>query len=291
MRAFIRFFSSVKPGLFLFLSIVCMGSVICRADEEPKPLAISDTPAAVQKAITNQVAGGKLVEIDRYDRNGETVFHCSLTATNGDDRDFDVADDGTLLSVEVGLSEVPDAVQKTIKSLADGWELGGVDKNLDEPEISFDVEVTKDDKSKSFCVGEDGRILSMEIGLEDAPEVVQKAIKARLGDAKLGTLTKYFDADVITYDVDAASGNLSENSFSVSAEGTILSEQVSLEKVPPPARSTIREKIGDGKILRIDKSLFEKKDGVLPYEVQGRKVGKPFDFSVGPRGRFLGMDQ
>jgi hypothetical protein len=28
----------------------------------------------------------------------------------------------------------------------------------------------------------------------------------------------------------------------------------------------------------------------LPYEVEGRKDGKTFDFSVGPRGRFLGMD-
>jgi hypothetical protein len=34
----------------------------------------------------------------------------------------------------------------------------------------------------------------------------------------------------------------------------------------------------------------EKKAGVLPYEVTGRKDGKPFNFSVGPRGRFLGMD-
>ncbi len=29
---------------------------------------------------------------------------------------------------------------------------------------------------------------------------------------------------------------------------------------------------------------------VLPYEVQGRKDGKPFDFSVGPGGKFLGRD-
>jgi hypothetical protein len=30
--------------------------------------------------------------------------------------------------------------------------------------------------------------------------------------------------------------------------------------------------------------------GVFPFEVEGRKDGKPFDFSVGPKGRFLGMD-
>lgn len=58
----------------------------------------------------------------------------------------------------------------------------------------------------------------------------------------------------------------------------------------PPARKTIREQIGGGKILRIDRSLFEKQAGVLPYEVEGRKDGRPFDFSVGPHGKFLGMD-
>jgi len=54
-------------------------------------------------------------------------------------------------------------------------------------------------------------------------------------------------------------------------------------------RKTIKEQIGDGTRLRIDRSFAEAK-GVMPYEVQGRKNGKPFDFSIGPRGRFLGMD-
>jgi len=75
----------------------------------------------------------------------------------------------------------------------------------------------------------------------------------------------------------------------VELDGSLSSEQVSLDQVPAPAQRTIKNQIGDGKILRIDKS-FVKEKGVLPYEVQGRKDGKPFDFSVGPRGRFLGMN-
>jgi hypothetical protein len=67
-------------------------------------------------------------------------------------------------------------------------------------------------------------------------------------------------------------------------------EQVALEDTIPAVRKTIRQKMGDGKILRIDKSLVEKRMGVLAFEVQGRKDGKPFNFSVGPQGRFLWMD-
>ena len=46
----------------------------------------------------------------------------------------------------------------------------------------------------------------------------------------------------------------------------------------------------DGRILRIDKS-FEPRQGVLPCEIEAHKEGKPFNFSVGPKGRFLGMDE
>ena len=45
-----------------------------------------------------------------------------------------------------------------------------------------------------------------------------------------------------------------------------------------------------GTVLRVDKS-FVKERGVDPFEVEGRKDGKPFDFSVGPRGKFLGMNE
>jgi hypothetical protein len=30
---------------------------------------------------------------------------------------------------------------------------------------------------------------------------------------------------------------------------------------------------------------------VLPYVVEGRKSGAAYNFSVGPKGRFLGIDQ
>jgi len=66
--------------------------------------------------------------------------------------------------------------------------------------------------------------------------------------------------------------------------------EVTLRDVAPKARNSIQSQIGDGKILRIDQSMSEIDKGVLPYQVEGRKDGKPFDFSVGPKGRFLGMD-
>jgi hypothetical protein len=75
----------------------------------------------------------------------------------------------------------------------------------------------------------------------------------------------------------------------VGPNGNLLSVEINQSRVPPAAMRTIETRMGSGKILRINKS-FEKIMGVNPFEVEGRKDGKPFDFSVGPRGRFLGMD-
>ena len=63
-----------------------------------------------------------------------------------------------------------------------------------------------------------------------------------------------------------------------------------LDELTPDVQKTIKEQIGTGTIVRIAKS-FELKKKVQPYEVEGRKDGKPFDFSVGPQGRFLGRDE
>jgi uncharacterized membrane protein YkoI len=282
---------SFKTGIFIFLfSAAAIAAVAAVAADDTKTVALSETPAAVQKTINAQVGGGTLGDIDMTTDGGETIYDASLTATNGDERDFSVADDGTLLSVEVELAETPVAVQKTIRAQALGWELDGIDKNLDDTAISYDVEVTKDGEEKDFTVGDDGTLLSVEVALSNSPAMVHKTIQAQVGGGKLTEIDEMFDDDGIAYDVDMTAIDGQEKSFTVATNGVMVSEQVALEKIIPAARKAIKEKIGDGKILRIDKSLLEKKDGVLPYEVQGRKDGKSFDFNVGPHGKFLGMD-
>jgi uncharacterized membrane protein YkoI len=260
------------------------------AVDDAKPVTISETPPAVQKAIAARTGDGKLDEIDRNNENGETIFEVNFVTKAGDERDFTVADDGTLLSLGVSLAETPVAVQKTIRAQAGGWEVAGINKNVADADISFDVEVTKDGQEKSFNVANDGVLSSQEVALTETPAAVQAAIKTQLGDGRLMSIEEDFDPAGNSFDVEAVAQDGGKKSFSLAPDGRLLSEEVTLEKLPPPARKTIREKIGDGKILRIDRSLSEKKAGVLPYQVEGRKGGKPFDFSVGPHGRFLGMD-
>lgn len=274
---------------FAFLSVCCVSVFTVFADDNSQTVALSETPAAVQKTVNARLGDGEPGDIDKSSSDGETVYDVGLTATDGQERDFTVAEDGMLLSTEVTLAETPAAVQKTIQAQAGGWGLESIDKNLDDPEISYDVEVSKNGQEKSFMVDEDGTLLSAEMTMGEAPAAVQKTIQLQMSDGKLKSIDEMFDDDGVTYDVEVTAKGGRERAFTVAPDGRLLSEEVALDKTSPAVRKTIKEEIGDGKILRIDKALVEKQRGVLPYEVQGRKNGKPFDFSVGPRGKFLGM--
>jgi uncharacterized membrane protein YkoI len=255
-----------------------------------KPVKFSELPVPAQKAVTNQMSGGNLQDIEQTNDDEEMTFDVSFTTKAGEEQDFIVAEDGTVLSIEVELTETPAAVQKTIHAQADGWTLESIDKNVADAEVSYDVTVSKAGREKIFTVALDGSLLSTIISLAEAPVPVQTAIKLQLADGSLKSIEENFDADGNSFDVEISTVEGRRKSFSLTANGDLASEETSLEKISPAARKTIQEKIGAGKILRIDKSLIEKKGGVLPFEVEGRKDGKPFNFSVGPRGRFLGMD-
>ncbi len=266
-----------------------------KAGEDAKTVALADAPSAVQTTIKSHVADGALGDIDKTSGDGETVYEVTFTPKGGEERDFTVADDGTLLSVEMTLSELPAPVRKTIGLEADGWALENVDKNVDETEASYDVEVSTNSggatRTRNFSVAENGDLLSLTLALTNTPAAVQTAIQSQAGGGAVESVEKTFDPDGNQFEVEVVNGDGTKKSFTLTEDGRLYSEEVPLEKVPPGARRTITERVGDGKVLRVEKALLEKKDGVLPYHVESRKDGKEFDFSVGPKGRFLGVDE
>jgi uncharacterized membrane protein YkoI len=278
----------IKQSILVF--ICCAMTATVFADDKSTAVTLAETPTVVREAITARVGDGKLGDISKTTENSETVYDVGLTAKDGQDRDFTMAEDGTLMSTQVTLIETPAAVQKSIQTLAREGEVESIDQSLDDSNVTYDISLTMSDgREKGFTLDVGGMLLSMEVSLAETPAAVQKTIQTEMADDKLENIDKMFDEDGITYDVDVTGKGGREMSYTVAEDGKLISRQVTLEETPPPVRRTIKERIGDGKILRIDRS-FVKNKGVMPYEVQGRKDGKPFDFSVGPRGRFLGMD-
>lgn len=279
----------VRHIVFLFAACVAANELI--AGGISQTVALSETPAAVQKTIQAHSGDGTLGEIDKIQEDGLVTYDVELTAKDGSGRDFTVDENGTLLSVEVALADTPVAVQKSIQNLMSQGKLESIDKNLDDSEVTYDVELTtKDNLGKGVTIADDGSLLSAEVSLSETPEPVRKAIVARLGDSKLETIAKNSDDDGTSYDVEVTTKDGRKKGFTLAASGSLLSEQVMLQEIPRAVRRKVKGYVGNGKLLRIDKS-FVKERGVLPYIVEARKDGKRFDFIVGPRGRFLGMDE
>lgn len=186
-------------------------------------VALAETPAVVQKVIQSQLGKSKLGDIDRASEEGETIYAVDLIGADGQSRSLSVAEDGKWFSLELPLSEAPPPVQKTIRSHLGKGKLEEVSKVHDDGDVSYEAEITVDGKSITLTIGPRGRLLSeeQEVSLKEAPDAVQKAIKANLGGAQLASITKVTEGREITYEVEA-SKNGKEVSFAVAGDGKFL---------------------------------------------------------------------
>jgi len=263
-------------------------AAICTAEESRSTVAFSALPAAVQKAV-QKLGGTDAADFERVEVEGEVSYDGEITAS-GRKREISFGEDGTLLSIELAFNETPPAVQKTVRAVIGAGGLVSIYRTFDGGETGYDVTMTgKDGQERAFTVEENGTVSSTEVALAETPAAVQKTVTGQVGAGKLGTITKYSD-EGITYDVEATAADGRTQEFSVGYDGKMLSIKVTLEETGADVQKTIRGQIGTGKVVRIDKS-FEMRKKVQPYEVEAIKDGKPFYFSVGPNGRFLGVDE
>jgi uncharacterized protein YpmB len=279
---------SVKSSLCCFLTGV---SFACAAaqDSPAKTVTVQDVPVPVQKQIKEQLGAAKLEDIQREEYDGEISYAVTATRKDGEEHFFTVGEDGQLLSLEVELGEAPAAVQGTIQAQVGTGTLDSVAKSFEEDEIKYDVDITtKEGKERSFTVALNGIITSLQVDLEEVPAPVRATIAGHAGQGSPGEVYRLFEDGQVSYSIELKRDGKTRD-LVVAADGKMEALQVGLSDLPAAARKTIAEKIGSGKILRIDKS-FTRIQGVDPFKVQGRKDGKPFNFSVGPKGRFLGRD-
>ncbi len=155
----------------------------------------ADLPPAVKKTIAEQIGDRKVTGITKETDTDGTTYDVTVTSPAGAERSLAIGEDGTLISREVSLEETPAGVQTTIKARVDDGSLDGISQTYDAGETSFDVSyTTKQGKELSFSVAPSGRLTSLEILLEDAPEPVQATIKGKVGSGKVLRVNKIFSA-------------------------------------------------------------------------------------------------
>jgi len=274
----------------LILSVFAITMSARAAETATQTIPLDKAPPAVQKQIKSQVGGATLDEIEREEDNGEISYSVSFTRKNGEDSSLTVGEDGSLLGVEVQLKELPAAIQQTIKVQLGSGTLDSIEKTFDEGEVSYDVSFTrKDGVERSFSLDAKGALTSVQLGLEEVTAPVRKTIEEHSTQGKAGDIHKLIEDGEISYSAELQRDGKTRELI-VSTDGKAESLQKFLDEVPQPVRKTIQEKVGSGKILRIDKS-FVRLQGVEPFRVESRKDGKLFIFNVGPRGRYLGQEE
>jgi len=247
---------------------------------------IGDLPSLVRTAITDAARQGNLEEIDRTFDDGQTSYVASFARANGHEYDLTFEEDGMLSSQEVDMGELPSLVQTAITHAVGPGKLEGIDQTFEDGETTYTADITTNGQERDFVFNEDGTLSSQEIAMANLPAAILTAVKANLGNAKVEEIDETFDDEGTTYTVSAtASGH--EQDFTLSDDGILLSREMMLTETPGGVQKTIAQILGDGKVVRIDQWFDRAKHS---YDIEGQKDGKEFDFTVGPRGKFLGMD-
>ena len=270
--------------------MLCAGaSFVWTASASAAGIPFAQLPPAIQRGVLAQVKNGKLGEIQRQDYAGKVGYTFEITR-DGYSRDYTLDENGAPVSVEFFLQETPPSVQKTIQSVLGPGKLGVIEKTLEDGKARFQVEWTmKEGDNRSCTILESGKLESTQVGIKEPPPPVQAAIAREVGTGLLKGVYKSFEGNAVYYDVVVNRGGAEDHDFTVSDRGQLESRQYFLAELALGAQSTITRIIGTGKLLRIDE-VFEKRKGGFPFEIESSVNGKPYNFSVGPNGKFLGVN-
>jgi uncharacterized membrane protein YkoI len=208
----------------ILLALGLAGRIELLAADQTTAVTLSQVPAPAQKTITLQVGKGRLGDIDQVTENGKTSYEVEFTLDEIQ-RSLTVEAGGKLASWQVLMSELPDAVQKTVQAQVGKGKLEEIDKTFDEDGFAYDATVKRrNGREYSFTVSATGKLLSVEMELGQTPKIVQKTVKEQVGDGTISSIEKSMEDDEVTYDVEAEKGGKSL-SFRVAPDGKLIPDE------------------------------------------------------------------
>jgi hypothetical protein len=153
----------------------------------------AELPATVKAAIDARVGRGRLGGIDKTFEDGETSYVATIVSQDGRQRDFTFSEDGTLASMEVTPGELPTNVKAGIDAHVGRGRLGGIDKTFEDGETGYVATiVSQDGGQRDFTVSEQGKLLSREVAINEAPEAVRQTVSRVLGTGRVIAIDQSF---------------------------------------------------------------------------------------------------
>ncbi len=186
------------------LAVLFLGLVLGTARGfESVDVALEDCPEAVQKTLRDEARGGRIDAVTKDTEDGKTLYFADVLL-GGKAYEVVVAEDGLLdafaLHVddhEIGLTDCPDPVQKTLRDEAKGARIRDVSRELNLGVKVYTTEFEVGGKRYKVMVAEDGtlteKILQIdedEVALTDCPEGVQRTLKEESRDGMLSEIRR-----------------------------------------------------------------------------------------------------
>ncbi len=184
---------------------------------EATQMHMNEIPAAVQKAILAQAAGGNVFNIDRSEVDGGKIFNV-LMIQGGKRRTVSIDTDGAVVGTQVYLPEIPAQCQMGITKQAAGAKIIYIERSIEEGQLQFDVTTIHNGTKREFTVGKDGKLLSTVVPLSEVPESVKTAIREKTTGGRITRVDKL--ADEPSYEVEVERDG-KKRTVSVSADGKL----------------------------------------------------------------------
>ncbi len=183
----------------------------------------SELPEAVRTIVYRQVEKGKLGEITRMIEEGETNYTAEI-ALEGRTNTLSVAENGGSWSLDIDLTQIPAAVQKTVHLIWGQLQPTAASRKGEESEVFYELVAEREGRRSSLSIAPDGRFIAREdeLPLSMVPAPVQTAVKGKVGAGELLSLSKlsYAVAGVFYEATARRDGEVLE--FSLDASGAVL---------------------------------------------------------------------
>lgn len=182
---------------------------------------LEETPAAVRKTITSELAGAKIEELERTEDDDGTVTYQVTASKDGKKREFSVGVAGQLVAEQIELASAPAEAQKAIRERAVNARLERVEKSTEDGETLFEASVIRGGLRHTFIVGADGALQSERARLNDLAAAVQKTVKEQSTGAFLVRVDKVYDDGEAHFQIETRKDG-KRIAFNVSPDGTFL---------------------------------------------------------------------
>ena len=165
-------------------------------------------------------------------------------------------------------------VRQAILAEAAGAPIDWCQRNSEEGETVYEVDITRNGVERSFAIGLDGGLRSRQYFLAELPATVQRTIAALKSRGELGNIYWCNEAGDLVYEVEIGKG-AGKRFYTIASDGTHQATQFNLAELPAAVQKTIREQAGADTIASVSRDETEVGDifdAVLLRDTQRRIV-------------------